>query len=118
MKPGRTTAWLLANTATLVTGFFTSDAWLAGDAAAEFRSKLRWGHSRTIGMASAGACATISITARRCERLASLGRRRGQMPVSGVRPRSANARHECFVVDASVSVKTAETVELDDQQQR
>jgi hypothetical protein len=31
-----------------------------------------------------------------------------------VRPRSANARHECFVIDASVSVKPAETAELDE----
>jgi hypothetical protein len=38
------------------------------------------------------------------------------MPVSGVRPRSANARHECFVMHASVTVKTAETAELDDLQ--
>jgi hypothetical protein len=39
---------------------------------------------------------------------------RGQVPVSGVRPRSANARHECFFMDASVSVETAETAEMDD----
>jgi hypothetical protein len=38
--------------------------------------------------------------------------------VSGVRPRSANARHECFVVDASVSVKTAETAEMDEERKR
>jgi hypothetical protein len=36
------------------------------------------------------------------------------VPVSGVRPRSASTRHECFVTDASVSVKTAETAELDE----
>ena len=41
----------------------------------------------------------------------------GQIQVSGERAKSANARHECFVMDASVSVNTAETVELDDQQQ-
>ena len=40
----------------------------------------------------------------------------GQLPVFGVRPRSENTRHECFVMDASVSVKTAETAELDDYQ--
>src|ERR1700730_10589733 len=39
---------------------------------------------------------------------------RGQVPVSGVRRRWANARHECFVMDASVSVRTAETAEMDD----
>jgi hypothetical protein len=38
------------------------------------------------------------------------------VPVSGVRPRSANARHECFVMDASVSVKAAETAETDEAQ--
>jgi hypothetical protein len=37
------------------------------------------------------------------------------MQVSGERAKSANARHECFVMDASVSVKTAETAELDDE---
>jgi hypothetical protein len=37
--------------------------------------------------------------------------------VVGVTPRSANARHECFVMDASVSVKTAETAEMDDLRQ-
>ena len=37
------------------------------------------------------------------------------MPVSGVGPRSPNARHECFVMDASVSVKAAETAELDEK---
>jgi hypothetical protein len=39
---------------------------------------------------------------------------RGDVP--GVRPRSANARHECFDMDASVSVKTAETAELDERE--
>jgi hypothetical protein len=34
--------------------------------------------------------------------------------MSGVRLRSPNARHECFVMDASVSVKAAETTELDE----
>jgi hypothetical protein len=34
--------------------------------------------------------------------------------VSGERAKSANARHECFVMDASVSVKTAETAEMDE----
>jgi hypothetical protein len=29
---------------------------------------------------------------------------------------SANARHGCFVMDASVSARTAETAELDDKQ--
>jgi len=29
---------------------------------------------------------------------------------------SANARHECSVMDASVSVRTAETAEMDDKQ--
>jgi hypothetical protein len=29
---------------------------------------------------------------------------------------SANARHECFVVDASVSVRTTETAEMDEMQ--
>jgi hypothetical protein len=37
-------------------------------------------------------------------------RSRGQVPVSGVRPRSAK--------DASVSVETSETAELDDKQER
>jgi hypothetical protein len=37
------------------------------------------------------------------------------MLVVGVRPRSARARLECFVVDASVPVKTAETAERDDR---
>jgi hypothetical protein len=36
----------------------------------------------------------------------------GHLPVFGVRPRSENTRHECLVVDASVSVKTAETAEM------
>jgi hypothetical protein len=31
---------------------------------------------------------------------------------------SANARHECFVMDASVSVRTAETAEMDEKQER
>jgi hypothetical protein len=39
------------------------------------------------------------------------------MQVSGERAKSANTRHECFVMDASVSVKTAETAELDDLEQ-
>lgn len=30
---------------------------------------------------------------------------------------SANARHECFVMDASVSVRTAETAEMDEKRQ-
>jgi hypothetical protein len=38
----------------------------------------------------------------------------GQLPVFDVRPRSENTRHECFVMDASVSVKTAETAEMDE----
>ena len=46
------------------------------------------------------------------------GPNRGQVPVSGVRPRSANGRHECFVMDASVSVRTAETAEMDEAQAR
>jgi hypothetical protein len=32
------------------------------------------------------------------------------------RATSANARHECFVMDASVSMRTAETAEMDDPQ--
>jgi hypothetical protein len=32
------------------------------------------------------------------------------------RATSANARHECFVMDASVSVRTAETAEMDEMQ--
>jgi hypothetical protein len=36
------------------------------------------------------------------------------MLVAGVRPRSARARHERFVTDASVSVNTAETAEMDE----
>jgi hypothetical protein len=43
-------------------------------------------------------------------------RSRSQVPVSGERPRSANARHECFVVDASVSIKSAETAEMNETQ--
>src|SRR5580693_8020276 len=43
---------------------------------------------------------------------------RGQVPVSGVRRRWANARHECFVMDASVSVRTAETAEMDESRSR
>ncbi len=42
----------------------------------------------------------------------------GHLPVFGVRPRSENTRHECFVVDASVSVKTAETAEMDEFRKR
>jgi hypothetical protein len=38
------------------------------------------------------------------------------MQVSGERAKSANARHECFVMDASVSVKTAETAEVDEHE--
>jgi hypothetical protein len=38
------------------------------------------------------------------------------MQVPGERAKSANARHECFVMDASVSVKTAETAELDERE--
>jgi hypothetical protein len=33
-------------------------------------------------------------------------------------PRSENTRHECFVVDASVSVKIAETAEMAEKQVR
>jgi hypothetical protein len=33
------------------------------------------------------------------------------------RATSANARHECFVMDASVSVRTAETAEMDELRQ-
>jgi hypothetical protein len=33
--------------------------------------------------------------------------------VSGVKAEVGEARHECFVMDASVSVKAAETAELD-----
>ncbi len=36
--------------------------------------------------------------------------------MSGERPRPANARHTCFVMDASVSVKTAGTAELDEEE--
>jgi hypothetical protein len=39
------------------------------------------------------------------------------MQVSGERGEVGNARHECFVMDASVSVKTAETAELDEPRQ-
>jgi hypothetical protein len=45
-------------------------------------------------------------------------RSNGQEQVSRERALSANARHECLVMDASVSVKTAETAEMDDQQER
>jgi hypothetical protein len=38
------------------------------------------------------------------------------MQVSGERAKSANARHECFVMDAGVSVKAAETAGLDETQ--
>jgi hypothetical protein len=38
--------------------------------------------------------------------------------VSRERATSANARHECFVMDASVSVSTAATAEMDEEQQR
>jgi hypothetical protein len=31
-----------------------------------------------------------------------------------MRATSANARHECFVMDASASVRTAETAEMDE----
>ncbi len=41
-----------------------------------------------------------------------------QEQVSRERATSANARHECFVMDASVSVRTAKTAEKDDEQQR
>jgi hypothetical protein len=37
--------------------------------------------------------------------------------VFGVRPRSENTRHECFVMDASVLVQTTETAEMDDARQ-
>jgi hypothetical protein len=40
------------------------------------------------------------------------------VPVSGVRPTSTNAQHECLVMDASAWVKAAETAEIDDKQQR
>ena len=40
----------------------------------------------------------------------------GYLPVFVMRPTSENTRHECFVVDASASVKTAETVEMDETQ--
>jgi len=36
------------------------------------------------------------------------------MLVAGVRPRSARARHEHFVMNGSVSVNTAETAEMDE----
>jgi hypothetical protein len=38
--------------------------------------------------------------------------------VSRERALSANARHQCFVIDASVSVRTAETAETDDDRRR
>ena len=37
------------------------------------------------------------------------------MPVSGVRPRSANPRHECFRTDASVPTDTAPAPELEEE---
>ena len=42
----------------------------------------------------------------------------GHLPVFGVRPRSESTRHECFVVDASLSVKTAGTAEMDEEEAR
>jgi hypothetical protein len=41
-------------------------------------------------------------------------RSNGQEQVSRERATSANARHECFVMDASVSVRIAETAEMDE----
>jgi hypothetical protein len=38
------------------------------------------------------------------------------VPVSGVRPRSVNARHECFRANASVPTDTAPAPELDEDQ--
>ena len=44
-----------------------------------------------------------------------IGARRGNQRSSRkLEPRSANARHECFFINASVSAKTAETAEMDD----
>ena len=43
-------------------------------------------------------------------------RSNGQEQVPSERATSANARHECFVMDASVSVRTAETAEMDELQ--
>ena len=60
------------------------------------------------------ACASSEIVRPRCGQRASWSS--GQVPVPGVRPRSSNARHECFVMDASVLAKTAETAELDEQE--
>jgi hypothetical protein len=54
----------------------------------------------------------ISTTTRRFGRRASPSS--GQVPVSSARPRSLDTPHECFVMDASVSVKTAETAEIDE----
>jgi hypothetical protein len=38
------------------------------------------------------------------------------MLVAGVRLTSARARHKCFAIDASVSVNTAETAEMDEKE--
>jgi hypothetical protein len=38
-----------------------------------------------------------------------------QLRRSGARPRWKSARHECFVMNAGVSVKTAESAELDEE---
>ena len=40
---------------------------------------------------------------------------RGQVPVSGLRARSANVRRKCSVTDANALVKTTETPEDDEQ---
>ncbi len=45
-------------------------------------------------------------------------RSNGQEQVPHETATSANARHECFVMDASVSLKIAETAEMDDKQVR
>jgi len=48
-----------------------------------------------------------------------IGARRGnQRSARKFEPRSANERHECFFMNASVSVKTAETAEMDEERAR
>jgi hypothetical protein len=85
----------------------------AGEAAGS-GSMRHWESFSIFAAARSRVSAHISITARHYGRRAC--RSSSQVPVSGVRPRSANARHECFVMDASVSLKTAETAELDETQ--
>ena len=80
----------LTRSAISATACWCSDGLRDAGGAAASRSMPRKGSSTTFVLARSRASVRISITARRCGRRVSPSR--GQVPVSGVRPRSASAR--------------------------